>query len=320
MDARIKQLPDDAPTAHSGFRLRFSLFALLALITAVSLLLGWYVQPQRVVATALFEVRSQPDELVAYRLAAADSNDREYEILKNTQLALLDSNYILEAALRNPKISGLGLWTAKSDPVSWLRDHLDVGFRQGSEILAIKLHGTQVQGPDLVAIVDAVAQAYKDEVSARDARVKLGTRDLLARNLESLNSEIRRKTEEFVQIAREAGNAADGPGQILQQLSMKRLDRVETELMRLEAELVGTNGDRKPVEQRIGQLREQQTELEKKLTAQAETSPDLEMRRDELTRLRKIADELTGNLELLDMAASRRSRIQQLQAAVISEE
>ena len=59
------------------------------------------------------------------------------------------------------------------DPIAWLQDRLDVEFPENAEILAIKLHGTEEQAPELVAIVDAVANAYQREVVADMRQRKL---------------------------------------------------------------------------------------------------------------------------------------------------
>ena len=48
---------DEAAAPRPKYRLRFSLLALFVFITLVCLALAWLVQPNRVVATALFEVQ-----------------------------------------------------------------------------------------------------------------------------------------------------------------------------------------------------------------------------------------------------------------------
>ena len=55
--------------------------------------------------------------------------------------------------------------------------------------------------------------------------------------LTNLNQEIKGKLEMFFDIARQSGHAV-GNGQVLQDIYLKRLDRTETELMRLESEQV----------------------------------------------------------------------------------
>ena len=55
------------------------------------------------------------------------------------------------------------------DPEEWLQDHLEVGYPENGQILAISLSGPESQADDLSLIVDAVAGAY-DRGSAWQAK------------------------------------------------------------------------------------------------------------------------------------------------------
>ena len=309
--------------ARAKFRLRFSLLALLIFITLICLSLGWLVQPNRVVATSLFQVANSETRVFDNNRSAANS-EREFEILKGTQLALLKSEFVLTAAIRNPSVASLSILKNKPDPVAWLQDNVIAEYPERAEVLAIKLHGTEAQSKDLAALVDAVAKAYKDEVIAESRQQRLQTRDLLARNLENLNKEIRSKLDAYEDIARVLGTLESGAGQVLQQLDTKRLDRVEDELMRLENQQTDAAGSdaakAKAIEQRIAQLHERQVELEKKLTSRAEKSTDLQIRHDDLKQLQRISNEMSAKLQQLDIDASSPDRVRQMQPAVISAE
>jgi hypothetical protein len=304
---------DDVPPRR--FRLRFSLLALLLLVTAVCILLGWYVQPEYATATALFEVSGAGEGV--FRDPSAPFDDKGFEILKKTQLAKLKSNYVLTAAVRSPGIAGLAIFRGKPDVVDWLSENLELSFPQDGEILEISLNGLADQKDDLVMAVDAVAKAYKAEVIYAERQRRLATRDLLARSFENLSDQIKQRLEEYNAIARESGRIESGSGQVLQQLDIKRLDRVEEELMRLVSESASDSTKAKAYEQRIVHLEEQRGELEKRLTARAENSADLQSRRNELERLQKAADELAMKLEMLDIEASAPDPIRQVQQAVI---
>ena len=70
----------------------------------------------------------------------------------------------------------------------------------------------------------------------------------------------------------------------------------------------------------IYQLHKLQDELEKKLTARADRSADLELRQRDLEQLQQIAGDMSQRLEQLDIDASSPDRIRQVQAAVPSPE
>ncbi len=309
------------PAPPSKLRLRFSLLALLIFVTLVCFGLAWLAQPTLVVATALFHVDTTTPTLLNDE-AKQSPVEPEWKTVKKTQIALLKSHMVLNSALRNPAIAGLPMLQSQKDPVAWLQDHLEAGFPQDGEILAISLRGPEAYANDLIQIVDAVAKGYRDEVVYAERQRRLTDRDLLARSLENLNLEIARKLEKYSDIAREADALESGRGRMLQELDLKRLDRVETELMRLENEQLqtasaGGSESNTPLEQRIGQLRERQAELEKKIMSRAEGSVELTTRQRELDQLQRLADEMTDKLERLDIEAQAPDRIRQVQPAVV---
>jgi len=305
---------------QSSLRLRFSLLALFLLMTIICVALAWLVQPRYVVATALFKVsRTQPSIL------ASDVNNqqpqRDFEIVKKTQIALLKSYFVANAALRNPAVVALPILQSHPDPVEWLIDQLEVEFPQDGEILSISLRGTEAQATDLVALLDAVAKAYKDEVIYKERQSWLGTRDLLARSLEDLNKELARKWEEYLEIARESGQSVSPGTPAMQQVDLKRLDRIDAELMSLEMEqLKQQSGEQSKentfLERRIALLQEQRTESEQRLTSRDVVPTELLMRKNEIERLQRISDDLSVELEILDIEAKAPNRIVQVQPAV----
>jgi hypothetical protein len=319
-------IPDvtfDPPSApFRPLRLRFSLLALFIFITLICLLLAWWVQPNRVVATALFRVSSDAPTLLGGESARPDQQN--FEILKKTQLALLKSHVVLNSAVRKPGIASLSIFAGEGDPVDWLQENIIVEFPQDAEILSISIRGVSENATDLTRIVDAVAKAYIDEVIYKDRAMKLSQRDLLARSLENLNKEISDKWEVYLDIARESGRGDGDSGDSFGALLMKRLDRVESELMRLEDEQLRLESGGEPensefYEKRIAQLRERQAELEQTITKRGEKSVELTTRKDELDRLLRVADEMASRLEKLEIESQAPLRIEQVQQAVVSQ-
>jgi len=143
VDAAAESYLDDLaaePDTNSRRRLRFSLLAFLLAITVVALTLGWLIQPNYVVATALFEVRNEQLSIIA---KDRPFSKEDYELLKKTQIALLKSKYVLSSALVNPGIASLSVLARADDKEAWLQDHLQIEFPQDGEILSISLSGTE---------------------------------------------------------------------------------------------------------------------------------------------------------------------------------
>jgi hypothetical protein len=318
-------MSSDAPVDEPDLpkrRLRFSLLTLLILFVVISLLLAWLVQPHRVVATALFDVRAEKPSL------SGDAKPEQldvagFELLKRTQLALLKSEFLLQSAVRDPAIASLPTFYNKPDLIAWLQKNLEFEFPENGEILSIQLRGVKAQASDLVLIVDAVAEAYKKEVLGAETSRQLSQRDMLERSLQNLNAQIKRKYEDYLDIAKGMNRPESGSGDILQQLDVKRLQAMDEELMRLEgdqvkAEISGAEKDLKIANQRIEQLRKRKAELEKTVARRAERSVDLITRKEELDQLQRIANELNSKLEILDIHAQLPSRIRQIRPAVIA--
>jgi hypothetical protein len=301
---------------RSSFSLLFTLGTAAYLFSVAS------AEAKQVAATALFQICSDTPSILGEPINRPHSH-QNYEILKKTQVALLHSYYVLNAAVRNPKIASLSVFESLQDPVEWLQEHVETEIEKDSEILAIRLRGPAEQAEELVQIVDAVAKAYRDEVIYEGKQRSLATRDLLARSLQNLNKEIERKFTEFLDIAEEAGRIESGGGQIMQQIDLKRLDRIDAEIMRLESEQIRSETTADPevakfIERRIEELRERQTELEKKITACAESSVELTTRQRDLDRLQHIADEMSVRLERMDIEANAPERIRQIQQALVA--
>jgi succinoglycan biosynthesis transport protein ExoP len=163
----------------------------------------WWLFPQSASAVALFQVSSEEQSLA---FSGMSNETRQFEILQKTQLALLKSYFVLQDAVRNPDISSLATIANEDDPIQWLDDNLHVSFPQESEILKISISGSE-NPIELQKIVDAVAKAYEDRVIYAARTKKLSTREVLSRSLGDLQSEIRRKMEDFEDLAKELGTS-----------------------------------------------------------------------------------------------------------------
>jgi hypothetical protein len=312
---------DPLPPGQRQWRLRFSLLALLVLTTFVCLLLAWWVQPNRVVATSLFRVSTTThtilgDDTTVFR-------QPEIETLKQTQIAALRSYFVLQAAMRKPGLGSLSLLQPYDDPIHWLQEHLVVEFPQGGEILSISLEGAEAHATDLARIVDAVAQAYSDEVLFKEQLQRQYDRDTLNRTLADLNSEISRKWEDLVDIVRETKQPGIIGGEWRREEDIELLSLIRKSILHWEDEAVeakrsGESAISETLDERIAQLRKQEAQVETRIAASETPPPELMIRKRELELLQKLADEMAMKLERLEINASSPAQIQLVQKAEIS--
>lgn len=190
---------------HS-LRRRWMLALCMGTVTGALTAIGlWVYFPESSSAEALFQVYSQRPTLVFKDAMPNESKD--FSILQRTQVALIKSYFVLQAAVRDPGIASMSILadTGTSDPVLWLAGELDVGFLQGSEILRISL-SSDAPPAEISKLVDAVAEAYKDEVIFQERQRRLAARDALAKSLKEVNDEFQGKLDNYHALALELGS------------------------------------------------------------------------------------------------------------------
>jgi Tfp pilus assembly protein PilO len=133
-------------------------------------------------------------------------------------------------------------------------------------------------------------------------------RAALAQRVQNLSAESKRKWEDYLDIAQGMENLDDGGQKALQQFDLKRLDRIDEQLMRLEGELWDLQAKKAITEtdyhqQRIAQLIKQQEELKKRIERRGRQSADLEMRRADLERIHHMIDKYSEELDKLNIEA-----------------
>jgi hypothetical protein len=319
-------MSDDARAGEwrprSGRRLFFAFGLILLVVMSVHVLAG-AAQPKAARATALFEVRNSIDSISCGKRNSQSAHD--FEILKRTQLALLRQRFVLTSALVDPAVAKLSILNGVQDKVKWLQEHLEIEFPQESEILSISLSGSPPE--DLVRLVDAVVAAYKKEVLDDEKQRRLMIKDRLELTLKNLSEEITRKYEDYFDIAKGMGRIDANGTNIHQRIGLKRLDRIDDELMQSDRDIwrMASNGvanDSKMLEatkQRMAELTKRRELLEKELQKQAEKSAALITKKGELDQLQRIVDDLNFRLEQLDLENQLPYRIRQLQSAILTQ-
>jgi uncharacterized protein involved in exopolysaccharide biosynthesis len=141
----------------------------LGLLAAVP---AWIFMPRGYEAVAWLRVRDKGGMLSRGRDSA------EYESYKKTQLQLMKSPYVLQAALRKPGIEDLEtLREAGADPIGWLSRGLMVSATPESEVVQVRLRGKNAQ--DVAKILNAVTNSFLEDVVNKERTERLGRRDAL---------------------------------------------------------------------------------------------------------------------------------------------
>jgi hypothetical protein len=115
----------------------------------------------------------------------------EFEMYRNTHAALLRQRFVLMAALRNPKMKGVESVLredARHNTIGWLASIIKVKLEKKTSIMTVSV--TLPDRNEAATIVNAVVQAYMDEVVNRD-------RDRQRERFDSLTEVSVQKEEEF---------------------------------------------------------------------------------------------------------------------------
>jgi succinoglycan biosynthesis transport protein ExoP len=189
----------DYVRAMHAFRRRWLPATALGLLLAGLVVVPvWMLLPRGYEAVAWLRVRDKGGMLSHGRDTA------EYESYKKTQLQLMKSPYVLQAALRKPGIEDLeALREAGADPIGWLSRGLLVTAPPESEVVQVRLRGKKAE--DVAKILNAVINSFLDDIVNKDRTERLGRRDALEKKFKENMSELRSRRETLNNLARTLG-------------------------------------------------------------------------------------------------------------------
>jgi len=130
---------------------------------------AWNVLPVKYESYAILLVASSQNTIAP----AADSRGKaDFATTINTAKSLIKSDFVLSAALTDPKyrISECPTLKAQKNPIKYLEEKLVVTASEQSEVVRISLEGDQPD--DVRKIVDAVKDAYYREVVEKEIDTK----------------------------------------------------------------------------------------------------------------------------------------------------
>ena len=214
----------------------------LALFAVVA---AWLAIPAHYTAFVLLKVASTEPRLV-FKKAETEQN---FETYRQTQMAMIQSRFVLNAALRQPGISDLETDRAKDFPLEWLEDNVAVDTYNSPEILKISL--TSGDPEDITKIVNAVKDAYLDEVVLADRKQRIIRLNDLERIHSETEEKVRQKEQRVESLAKELGTGDSQALSIKHQMALEQISllrrehaRVRFELMRVQIneQSVGVSG------------------------------------------------------------------------------
>jgi uncharacterized protein involved in exopolysaccharide biosynthesis len=312
---------------------------LLALIVTGVGFLIWELTRARYTARARLLVAAAVPK-VLFQTVETEGRSDDYRRYQLTQVALVKSQFVLNAALHasDGKVNAYRTIQEQADPIAWLQDNLKVDFVSGSEVMEIALSGDRPS--DIAGIVNAVKNAYMEEVANKDANQRSDRhtklkkiKDNYAVILKERQDTIRKLSESVGSDGLIAGVRKDVLSRLYYDLGSQR---VQLKLERAEAEtLLGrrrkTAGDatgsaRKEIEQiedRLAILGAREAVLAEELKQTANVmsavnvfnSIDLTSVQDEISQMRDAAQKVGAEIEKLNIELEAPSRIRPIEDA-----
>ena len=150
---------------------------------------------KRYTATAYLSVAPRPSHL----MTTVEKFDLdEFDVFRNTQATLIRQRFVLMAALRNPKMKALPSVLredARHNAVTWLTSILRVNLEKKTSVITVS--ATLPDADEAATIVNAVVNAYFDEVVNRDEVKRRDRLDSLTQVAVQKEEEVRKLREDM---------------------------------------------------------------------------------------------------------------------------
>ena len=175
-------------------------------------------------------------------MADVTQDRTDFKIFQGHQLALVGSALVLNSALGRPGIADLPtIQEQKTDPEEWLETQLIAEFKPGSEIMRLSLSGEREK--DMVAIVNAVGEAYLEEVLTKDHSDRSANSSKLKELLDEYTERLTKRRAELKKLAEKIGSDDKQTLALKQQFAVQHLAQEKAELQKVQLELKRTRSE-----------------------------------------------------------------------------
>ena len=207
--------------------------ALGILSAAVATAAAWAFVPRpRYKATTLLQVSALAPKFLTEPVSEPKT---DFKIYQATQLALIKSRLVLNAAIRRPGVADLPSLRKQGDPADWLEGQVKAELPSNSELLQLSITG---EAPDdLAALVNAVAEAYMDEIVTKERSDRLNRFEKMKEFLDHYQNRLASRRDERRKLAESVGSDNRQTLAMKQQLVFEQLSQEKRELFRTQGDL-----------------------------------------------------------------------------------
>lgn len=199
---------------------------------AVAAAAVWFLVPATYTAYAVLGIDASEPKLV---FDTAESKP-DFSTYRQRQIGHITSHFVLNAALRKPGVGDSATLREQPYPIDWLETNLEVGTHRSPEFLKIALTGTRPA--ELAAIVNAVKDAYLEEVVHAERNARMAKLANLERIFEETDEKVRLKQSRVDKLARQLGSGDSKALSIRQQMSLEYFAQLQREYSRVRFDLM----------------------------------------------------------------------------------
>jgi Mrp family chromosome partitioning ATPase/capsular polysaccharide biosynthesis protein len=210
---------------------------------------AWNLIPAKYTTTSMIQV-SMWDQPIYARENPQGLGD--FNTYLKTQADLLRSQFVLTAALRDPEVASLPMLREQVDPIQFLIDELKIETKDGSEIIKMSLSGEDPRG--IARIVNAVQQAFFDEVVVGELKRKKERLRVLEDQIQKNQAEVKLKRKNLEQAEEGEKPATEIQQALNAQFAAGQVARLKEVVFGLEAEIKALMARRDASQQRIDHL------------------------------------------------------------------
>ena len=265
---------------HSFRRCWLPASALGLLLASMGGVATWFLMPRSYEAVAWLRVRDNRQGMVAstYR------DSEEYEAYRKTQVQLIKSPFVLTAALRQPGVTSLASLTNQTDQVGWLIRNIQVSAPMESEVVQVRMRGENAK--EVTQIVNAVTQAYLNDVVNKEKAERLQRRDMLERKYKENMAEVRSRLDTYHNLAKSLGTSDSAEVSTQRSLLLDHVSTLRAQLNHMQRDLTVLDSELAVMDAKErGEITVEQSVPEEMVDAMVRRDPQFVELRDRLAAI-----------------------------------
>jgi succinoglycan biosynthesis transport protein ExoP len=194
---------------------------------------AWYFVPSgQFTANARLLIAAQAPK-VLFRTVETEAGD-DYHRFQTTQLTLIKSRNVLNAAIQDEKVTDFRLIRDQGDPIKWLQETLKVEFISASEVMEISMAGDIPA--ELAGLVNAVKKAYMEEVVYVDIKKRADRHDRLKKLKKTYDDMLKERRDSQRKLAETVGSDDRSTLALRQQYAMEHAAALRSELLDVQSQ------------------------------------------------------------------------------------